>query len=103
MVEKVLQFNKERAMFWTLLAMMGLFVGLYTYFVTTTINNGVALEKLESEASALSLSLGSKEFEYISKRNSITLSLAHSLGFKDIKDKTYIPRNPANKVAYLKD
>lgn len=101
MVEKVLQLNREKTIFWALLSILVLFVGFYVYFVRTTISNGVALEKLESEASSLSMSLGTKEFEYISKRNSVTLAMAHSLGFRDSQNKTYIPRNFSNKVAYL--
>lgn len=101
MVEKVLQLNKEKAVFWTLISVLFLFVGFYMFFVRTTINNVVARQNFESEASALSLEIGSKEFEYITKRNAITLTLAYSMGFKDNQDKIFIARDSGNKVAYL--
>lgn len=101
MVEKVLQLNREKTIFWTLLGVLLLFVGLYMLFVRLTISNVVARQNLESEASALSLSIGGKEFEYITKRNSVTLALAYSMGFKDSQDKTFISRDSSIKVAYL--
>ncbi|MDQ5969444.1 MAG: hypothetical protein QG579_601 [Patescibacteria group bacterium] len=101
MVEKVLQLNKEKAAFWALVSVLVLFVGFYMFFVRTTINNVVARQNLESEASTLSLEIGSKEFEYITKRNAVTLTLAYSMGFKDSQEKTFIARNPSTKVAYL--
>ena len=101
MVEKVLQLNREKAIFWALLSVFLLFIGFYMFFVRTTISNVVARQNLENEAFTLSLSIGSKEFEYIAKRNAITLTLAYSLGFKDSQDKTFISRNPSTKVAYI--
>ena len=101
MVEKVLQLNKEKTIFWVLLGILILSIGFYMYCIRTTISNVVAYQNLENEASSLSLSLGGKEFEYISKRNSITLATAYSMGFKDSQNKTYIPRKSSTKVAYL--
>ncbi len=101
MVEKVLQLNREKAIFWTLFGILLLSAGFYMYFVRTTISDVIARQNLENEASSLTLSIGNQEFEYISKRNTITLALAHSLGFKDGQNKTFISRNPSTEVAYL--
>ncbi|MCX6702117.1 MAG: hypothetical protein NTX96_02920 [Candidatus Zambryskibacteria bacterium] len=101
MVERVLQLNREKTIFWVFFSILLLFFGFYMYFIRTTIGNVVARQNLENEASALSLSIGGKEFEYITKRNTITLALAHSLGFKDSQNKTFISRNPSTEVAYL--
>lgn len=101
MVEKVLQLNNERIIFWTLFSVLMLSLGFYMYFVRTTISNVVARQNLESEASSLVLSIGNQEFDYISKRNAVTLAVAHSMGFIDGQSKTYISRNPSTKVAYL--
>lgn len=103
MVEKVLHLNKEKAIFWALLGILLLFVGFYMYLIKGTINNIVLSQNLESEASTLSLAIGNQEFEYITERNSVTLALAHSMGFKDSQDKTFISRNPSTKVAYLRN
>ena len=93
--------NREREIFWGLVIVLVFFVGFYMYFVRTTIGNVVARQNLENEASALTLSIGSQEFQYIAKRNTVTLAVAHSLGFKESQTKAYISRNPSTEVAYL--
>lgn len=99
MVEKVLQLNREKTIFWTLIGSLFIAMAFYVYFINTTIHNTVARQNLEAESSSLALSIGSKEFEYISKRNNITLALAHSMGYKEAKDITYIGGNDGRVVA----
>ena len=102
MVEKVLQLNREKTLFWTLLGVFFLSVGFYIYFVNMTIHNTVTLENLENKSSQISFNIGTKEFQYINLRNSITVELAYSLGFKDTGVKNYISRVPTPvAVAYL--
>ena len=103
MVEKVLQLNREKTIFWTLLGILLLCSGFYMYFINATIHNVVIRQNLENESSSLTLSIGRKEFQYITMRNGITLSLAYSLGFRDVSAKTYISRNSSDKVAFLSD
>src|SRR3989344_7858252 len=103
MVEKVLQLNREKTIFWALFAILFLFAGFYMYCIRTTISNVVTRQNLENEASSLSLTIGSQEFEYIKKHNNVTLALAYSLGFKDSQDKTFISRTSSTEVAYLSD
>ena len=102
MVEKVLQLNREKTLFWTLLGAFFLCAGLHFYFINATVRSTVALQNLETRASQLSLVIGSEEFQYINSRNSITMELASSLGFKETNVKNYISRNPSsNPVAFL--
>ena len=102
MVEKVLQLNREKTLFWTLLGTFFLCVGLYFYFINATVRSTVALEGLETRASQLSLAIGSEEFQYINSRNSITIELASSLGFREVNAKNYVSRNPSSSpVAFL--
>lgn len=101
MVEKVLQLNREKTIFWTLLGVLFLCAGFYMYCINTTVHNIVARQNLESESSSLTLSIGSGEFKYISKRNTITMSLATSLGFKNVTAKTFISRAGQNQVSFL--
>ena len=100
MVEKVLQLNREKTIFWTLLGTLFLCAGFYIYFINSTVHNTVTRQNLEREAGQLSLKIGTEEFQYITMRNSITLPLAYSLGFKDAAVKTFISRNTAPSVAY---
>ncbi len=99
MVEKVLELNREKTIFWTLVG--GLFIAMlfYIYFINITVHNTVARQNYEAESSTLTLAIGNKEFEYISKRNNITLALAHSLGYKDTKTISYIEADGGRTVA----
>lgn len=100
MVEKVLQLNKEKTIFWSLLAVLVLCAGFYMYCINATVHNVVARQNLEAEGSSLILSIGSKEFEYISKRNSITIAMARELGFKDVSAKSYISKSAGTQVSF---
>lgn len=101
MVEKVLQLNREKTIFWTLLGVLFLCAGFYMYCINTTVHNIVARQNLEGESSSLTLSIGSEEFKYISKRNAVTMALATSLGFKDVSAKVFISRGGSNQVSFL--
>lgn len=99
MVEKVLELNKERAMFWTMISALLLSVGFYMYFINTTVHNTVARQNLEAESSSLALSIGNKEFQYISKRNAVTMDLAKSLGYREVKNTHYVAVGQGKVVA----
>ncbi len=101
MVEKVLELNREKTIFWTLLGVLFLCAGFYMYFINSTIHNIVARQNLENEVSKLTLTIGSLEFQYISLRNAVTLDLAYSLGFKEVTAKTFISKSANSQVSYL--
>lgn len=101
MVEKILELNRERTIFWTLLGSLLLSAGFYMYFINATIHNVLAYQNLENEASRLSLDIGSKEFRYITMRNTITLPLAYSMGFRETSTKTFISKKSTSQISYL--
>ena len=101
MTEKILQLQTEKTLFWTLVAILFLCAGFYMYSINTTIRNVVSRQNLENEATQLTLNIGTEEYKSISLRNGITLSLAHSLGFRDVSEKTFISRNTTSYVSYL--
>ena len=101
MKEKILELDREKTIFWALVGLLFLCAGFYMYFINDTIHNVVERQALESKASALTLSIGSEEFQYISLRNKITLPLAYSLGFKDAETKTFISKKSSSYVSYL--
>ena len=102
MVEKILELNREKTLFWTLLCVLFLSASLYIYFINATVHNVVARQNLEDQSSGLTLTIGSEEFQYINSRNTINLDLAYSLGFKETKVKSYISRTPSiSPVAFL--
>ena len=98
---ETLYINREKTIFWGLLGAMFLSFGFYIYCINATIHNTVARQNFEAESSALSLKIGSQEFKYITKRNSVTLALAHSMGFKDAKVTSYVSRKDVSSVACL--
>ena len=101
MVEKVLQLNREKTIFWTLLGALFLCAGFYIYLINSTIHNVVVRQNLEKEAAQLTLKIGVEDFQYITMRNAITLPLAYSLGFKEVSVKTFVFRNTVQSVAYV--
>lgn len=103
MVEKVLQINnKEKTIFWSLIAVLVLCCGFYMYCVNATVHNTITRQNLEAEASALTLEIGRQEFQYISKRNAVTLALAHSLGFKDTTPTSFVSKKSnGSEVSFL--
>jgi hypothetical protein len=101
MTEKILELKKEKNIFWTLTAILLLCVGFYMYFINTTVRNVVSRENLENESSKIALEISSNEFKYITLRNSVTLQLAYSIGFKDAENKKFISQNGGNFVSFL--
>lgn len=97
----LLQLNREKTIFWTLLAILVLCAGFYMYCINTTVHNIVIRQNLENDASSLALTIGSEEFKYITMRNGVTLAMAYSLGFGDVKEKTFISKKTQNQVSYL--
>ena len=101
MVERILYFNREKAIFWSLLGILAMSVGFYMYLINTTVHNVVASQNLEAKVSQLNLAISSKEFQYIKNRNAVTINLAYSLGFKDALAKTYISEKSTKGVSFL--
>lgn len=100
--EKILQLNinKEKVAFWTLIGILFLCIGFYMYSINMTVRNVVAREKIEARISELALSTSNSEFQYINKRNGITLSTAHVLGFQDVAEKKFVSKNSVSLVSY---
>lgn len=101
MVEKVLQINRERTIFWSLIVAIFLTVAFYMFCVNATVHNIVLRENLESEASDLVLSISNQEFQYIKAKSAISMETAKTLGFREVSQKTYINKNSENQVSYL--
>ncbi|MES3004617.1 MAG: hypothetical protein V4690_00725 [Patescibacteria group bacterium] len=100
-LSKVSTLDKERVLFWAMLSLLVLCAGFYMYFINSTVYNTVARQNFETEASALALEIGKDEFSYIAKRNTITVDLAYTLGFKDVAVKKYVTRGSSDKFAFL--
>jgi C4-dicarboxylate transporter len=90
MSEKILQFNNEKNLFWTLSFIIGLCGIFYIYCIISIIHNVVARQESANQVANLLTDIGSKEFDFINLKNNITLSYAESHGFAEVKEKTFI-------------
>ena len=70
-------------LFWSMLAVLVLLVGVYGYMVNKTVWN--AFNKDKSDAAILSLNskLGDLEFEYMTASNNISIEKAYAMGFQN--------------------
>lgn len=92
MTEAILTFQREKTIFWSLLAVLGVCTVFYIYFVTSTIRTAVAVEDLETNVNELVLALGQKEFDVINLKNNVSLNYAQSRGFVPVASQTYITK-----------
>jgi hypothetical protein len=82
---------------WGLIGILGFLFISYAYLVNKTVLNVVAREKAESTIGSLNTTLGQMEFQEMSMRGADTIDLAHSLGFQDVDDITFINQQPVSK------
>jgi len=101
MVEKILQLNREKTLFWSLLGIFIFSISFYMYLINTTVHNVVSSQNIEAKISGLNLAISNKEFQYINNRNAVTISLAYSMGFKEVSPKTYLREKSTNSVSFL--
>ncbi len=84
-----------KIVFFSLAALLLTFFLLYAYLVNKTVMNVVARENAENDISELSTTIGTLESQYMTLKNSVTLDLAYSRGFKDATPSQFISRGPA--------
>lgn len=94
------QIDKEKIIFWTLAGMLVFCIGFYMFCIRATIQNVVLRDNFEEEATLISMDIGDKEFKYISMKNNINMSLARSLGFEQVSDKSFISKKSVGYVSY---
>src|ERR1035437_525346 len=99
MAEKIIQLNTEKNIFWTLCGILFFCLCFYMYSINMTVRNVVLRSALQNKISAMTLSVGNSEFQYITAQNNVTLASAYSLGFKDVAEKIYISKRPVAEVA----
>ncbi len=103
MVERILQLNREKTLFWSLLGIFIFSISFYMYLINTAVHNVVSSQNLEAKISGLNLAISNKEFQYINSKNAITMVLAYSMGFREASPKTYLREKFTNSVSFLSD
>jgi hypothetical protein len=95
-----ISYDTRVKMFWTIVAISILSLGVYIYGVSATIRNTVARQDLEAQVANLSAEQSSLEFAYIEEKNQVDIDLAYARGFSDIKAPVYISRTNTNSLSY---
>lgn len=72
---------------------------LYAYLVVGIIFNGSTIEYIERKISQESSELSDLESRYIALKNSISIDVAHNLGFVEAPDPIYLARDIRDSVA----
>ena len=85
-------FSLKKRIFLILVISIASLIILYGYFVSYSIINVVLREEVEQELTRVTTRISDLEFQYLSKKNSINLALAHSLGFQNISQKQFVSR-----------
>lgn len=93
---KTISYDSRVRLFWMLVAVCVLSLGVYIYSVNMTIRHTVARADLESKVSHMSAELSALEFEYITKRHGVDMKLAQEYGLKEVKNPAYVSRSYNN-------
>ena len=91
----------ERTPVWTLVFVCIALCVLYIFFMNETVFNVAKRATLEQEIAIRSSDISNLEFQYISLRNNIDITLAYSLGYKDIESPRYISKTPVTALVSL--
>lgn len=75
--------NIERKIFWTLGSMIGLALAFYLYSVVSLTIAVVDRDSMTTRAHELATKAADTEQEYLAQANSITLTYAQSIGFRE--------------------
>ena len=94
--------NLEKGtIFWVFLVTLSLLLGLYIYFITQTILNTASYGITEEKITVLSSEIGGLEFEQISLKRDVNLSLAKGLGYVETSDVKFIDKSIISKTLSL--
>ena len=89
---KITTIALQRRVFWSILVTILFLFSLYGYFVSRSITNVLLREEVEQDILAVSSRISEHEFDYLNKKDTVSLSFAYSKGFHDIKSKEFVAR-----------
>ena len=96
----VISYPHRARLFLVLATISALSLFVYIYAINATTRNTAIRQSLEREIASLSADLDSLEFTYIQLKNNVTIELAYSYGFKEVKDPLYISRVPETSLSF---
>jgi hypothetical protein len=93
----------ERQVLNILLWSLGVLAFCYVLFLGNMIFNIIERKALEVSARSIVNEVGDLESQYLFVSNKVDISLAESMGFKEIKDKQYAVRKSIGSIAFVKN
>ncbi|TAL49091.1 hypothetical protein EPN83_02345 [Patescibacteria group bacterium] len=96
---KVLIHHHAKLIFWSSASVIALSLVFYVIAVNATVRNVAHRQKVSAELATLSSQVGELEFKYISLKNTITLSLARSMGFRTVSEPQFVSRKSGVALA----
>lgn len=92
--------NLQKRLVFSTLYFLGFLMLCYVLFLGNTIFNIVERKTLETGASNLANEVGNLELNYLAKSNNIDLTLASTMGFKEVQNKHFAVRKALGSVSF---
>ncbi len=89
--------DRERA-FWFLVSASLLSLIVYVYAINAAAHHIAVRQNLEKQVAETNASLGSLEFNVIALKNNVTLEVAQSHGFTEVKAPLYVSRTASENT-----
>jgi hypothetical protein len=96
---RVIHLPQYKHLFFILLAISLLSLGLYVFGIHKTVRNVVEREMMETELTHLTAEIGEKEFAYIALKNKINLEMAYAMGFEQTEAELFVSRDSSVALA----
>lgn len=94
--------GNDRRIFWILLALLGVVLFAYIYFLGASVYSVIARKEFERESAQLVAKISILESEYVQLDKAVSLELAHANGFVDIAVPRYISREDTGSTFTLR-
>jgi len=96
---KIISYDRQVQMFWFLVAVCIISLSIYVWGINATTRNIAIHQNLEQEMTYKVAELSALEFDYIEKRNEVTMELARSYGYNEVKDPLYVSRITSSNLS----
>ncbi|HCB35142.1 MAG: hypothetical protein A2W52_04830 [Candidatus Taylorbacteria bacterium RIFCSPHIGHO2_02_49_25] len=95
--------KRGKGIFWSLVCLSFLVSSYYVYLMNTAALNGARWNGAETETALLGEKVSELESEYLSLKQSVTLSVAYERGFEDVKAVRFISGRKVGTAAAVNE
>lgn len=85
--------NIQRDIFYAALVVLVSLMGLYVYFLTSSMINVAVRQSVNEQVASLSSKVASLEFRYVTLQNSVTNDVANARGFVTSSPVAYVTKD----------